>query len=456
MKPLKMILLLIMGFSALSYGQTDVLDGYVREGLVNNEAIKQQNFNLERSIYALKEATGLFMPSISLKTDYVDSRGGRGIEIPVGDLVNPIYSNLNQINAVVAPGSPQYPTLGNISQQLNPTNFYNAYIRTSLPIVNAEIWYNRKIKKDQVSLQQAEVAIYKRELVKDIQLAYFNYLKATAAISIYENALGLVKESERVNQKLVDNGKEVVFVLSRSKSEVSKIEAQLANAQNTKKNAAAYFNFLLNKPLDSEIAVDEQLLKNMVILPQTPTGDATKREELNKLTTARSIAYTVLNLKKSAWIPTLGAQLDLGSQASDFVWNKKSQYYLFGVSFDWKLFTGLQDVYRVKQAKFDVQALESQTKYVQNQLTLASTTTANSYASALEQYKSAITEESTSAQYFNLINKRYKEGQALYIEFLDARNENTLASLKKSITYFDAWIKYSESVRATAQYNINK
>jgi len=456
MKSLKTILLLVIGLSATSYGQSDVLETYIREGLTNNEAIKQQNFNLERNIYALKEATGLFMPSISLKTDYVDGKGGRGIDIPIGDLMNPVYNNLNQINGVLAPGSPQYPTLNNISQQLNPSNFYNAYIRTSLPIVNAEIWYNRKIKKDQVGLQQAEVAIYKRELVKDIQLAYFNYLKATAAISIYENALGLVKESERVNQKLVDNGKEVVFVLSRSKSEVSKIEAQLSNAQNTKKNAAAYFNFLLNKPLESEITVDEQLLKNMVLLPQTPAANSAKREELNKLATARNIAYSVLRLKKSSWIPTLGAQLDLGSQASNFEWNKKSQYYLFGLSFDWKLFTGLQDVYKVKQAKFDVQALESQTRYVQNQLTLSSTTTANSYASALEQYKSAITEESTSGQYFNLINKRYKEGQALYIEFLDARNENTLASLKKSITYFDAWIKYSESVRANADYNLNK
>jgi outer membrane protein TolC len=88
------------------------------------------------------------------------------------------------------------------------------------------------------------------------------------------------------------------------------------------------------------------------------------------------------------------------------------------------------------------------------QLKLSATTAANSYTSSVEQYKNAITEESTSGQYFNLMNKRYKEGQALYIEYLDARNENTLASLRKAITYFDAWIKYSESERANADYKL--
>ena len=453
MKSLKATLLLIT-VSLAAFGQTEALDSYIAEGLANNEAIKQQNFNLERSVYALKEATGLYMPNINLKADYIDSRGGRTIDVPIGDLINPVYRNLNQINAVVAPGSPQYPMLNNVSEQLNPQNFYNAYIRAAVPIVNAEIWYNRKIKKDQISLQKSEVAIYKRELVKDIKVAYFNYLKATSAVTIYENALTVVNESERINQKLVDNGKEVVFALSRAKSEVSKIKAQLNDAMNTQKNAAAYLNFLLNKPLDSEVRIDESLLKNAIALPSDPTPNSSKREELAKLFTAKQITDNALKLSRSAWIPKLGAQIDLGSQASDFHVSSKTGYYLLGISFDWSLFSGLRDVNRMKQAKIDVEALDAQTKYAEMQLKLAATTAANSYSSSVLQYANTITEESTSVQYFNLMNKRYREGQALYIEYLDARNENTLASLRKAITYFDAWIKYSESERANADYKL--
>jgi outer membrane protein TolC len=455
MRPIKTIFLLLIGINSLK-AQSDILNNYIKEGLDNNEAIHQQNFQLQKSIYAVKEATGLFFPNIGLRANYVDAKGGRTIDIPIGDIMNPVYQNLNQINAVLAPGSPKYPTLSNVSEQLNPTNFYDASFRATLPIVNAEIWYNRSIKKDQVNMQREEVNIYKRELVKDIKTAYFNYLKAVQAITIYENALLVVKESERVNQKLVDNGKEVIAVLSRSKSEVSKIEAQLAEARNNKKNAAAYFNFLLNKPLETDIVVDDALLNNVLPLPTEISTSSEKREELTKLMLAAKIDHSVLNLSKSSWIPKIGAQADIGSQASDFKFDSKSRYYMLGLSFDWSLFSGLRDVYRIRQARLESDALSAQTKYAQNQLKLAATAAGNSFSSAREQFNSAVDEESSASQYFSLMNKKYKEGQALYIEFLDARNENTLASLQKSIRYFDAWIRYTELERANAGFNINQ
>jgi len=455
MKSMKIIFLLLIVFVGAD-AQSDILNTYVQQGLNNNESIHQQNFQLQKSMYALKEATGLFFPSVSLEANYIDDEGGRSIDFPIGNIMNPVYQNLNQINTALEPGSPKYPNISNVSVQLNPSNFYDAYFKIAMPVVNAEIWYNRSIKKDQIKMQQNEVAIYKRELVKDIKVAYFNYLKAVRAVTIYENALKMVNESERVNQKLVDNGKEVVYALSRSKSEVSKIEAQLNETKNTKKNAAAYFNFLINQPQDAAITVDEVLLNNGVTLPDDLSLTSDRREELAKLMLAAKINSSVLDLNKSAWIPKIGASVDLGSQASDFEFNSGSRYYLIGVSFDWSLFSGLTDVYKIKQAKLDIDALSAQTKYAKSQLQLAASTAANSYVSARQNFASATDQENSANQYYGLMDKKYREGQALYIEYLDARNESTLASLQKSITYFDAWIKYTELERANAGFNINQ
>ena len=455
MKSMKTIFMLLIAAMSAN-AQSNILNTYVEQGLANNESIHQQNFQLQKSMYALKEATGYFFPSVSLEANYVDDKGGRSIDFPIGDIMNPVYQNLNQINSAIEPGSPKYPHIDNVSVQLNPTNFYDAYFKIAMPIVNAELWYNRSIKKDQIKMQQNEVAIYKRELVKEIKVAYFNYLKSVRAITIYENALKMVKESERVNQKLVDNGKEVVYALSRSKSEVSKIEAQLNEAQNTKKNAAAYFNFLINQQQDTEITVDEVLLNNALSLPDDISLTSERREELTKLMLGTKINTSVLDLNKTAWVPKIGASLDLGSQASDFQFNSGSRYYLIGISFDWSLFSGLTDVYKIKQAKLDLDALGSQTKYARGQLQLAASTAANSYVSAKQNFVSATDQENSANQYYGLMDKKYKEGQALYIEYLDARNESTLASLQKSITYFDAWIKYTELERANASFNINQ
>lgn len=455
MRPLKLILALLT-FSLASQGQSDVLDAYIRQGLADNESIKQQNFQLKKSLYALKEASGLFAPTIGLEANYTDARGGRTFDIPIGDIMNPVYQNLNKINAALDPTAPKFPTLNNVSEQFFPENFYDAYFQVSMPLINAEIWYNRSIKKDQIAMQQNEVAIYKRELVKDIKTAYFSYLKAQQAVSIYESALLLVKESERVNEKLVENGKEVIYAVSRAKSEVSKVEAQLNDAQNTRKNAAAYFNFLLNRPMDSEIIVDNALLSNAVLLPEDAAGNSSKREELNKLMLARKINQSLLNVSNSSWIPKVGAQLDLGSQASDFAFNSSSRYYLVGVTFDWTLFKGLRDVNKVKQSQLDLQSVNAESRYSESQLQLAAATASNSYSSSKEQFKNAIEQEKSANEYFNLMNKKYREGQALYIEFLDARNETTLANLQKSLTYFESWIKHAELERANATYTINQ
>ena len=89
-----------------------VLDKYVNQALQNNLALHQQQFSLEKSLAALKEARGLFFPSIGINARYTRAGGGREIEFPVGDLFNPIYSTLNQL----------------IQQQVFPENLRNEVI----------------------------------------------------------------------------------------------------------------------------------------------------------------------------------------------------------------------------------------------------------------------------------------------------------------------------------------
>ena len=75
------LMLLIISQGAIAQG--DILNKYVQQGINDNESIHQQNFELQRSLYSLKEATGLFFPNVSLEGSYVDDRGGRTIDLPI-------------------------------------------------------------------------------------------------------------------------------------------------------------------------------------------------------------------------------------------------------------------------------------------------------------------------------------------------------------------------------------
>lgn len=436
------VILLPLGLSAQNR-----LNDYISQGLASNQSIKEQNFLLKKNIYALQEAKSMFLPSVTFSTTYTKADGGRTIDFPTGDLFNAAYATLNQLT-----GSNSFPQLENQSILLNPDNFYDAKFRTSLPILNAELVYNKRIKAQQVDLQKAEIMMYKRELVKEIKTAYYSYLKATNAIRIYQSFLKLLEEGERVNRKLFENNKINRTAVIRSQNEVSKINASLTAAQKTEESARYYFNFLLNRPLTEPILTDD-----VPLLPAQDNlllNEVNGREELAKLEIAKGINKNLTGLAKSYLIPKVGTSLDLGSQAFDWKFNQKSRYYLLGVSLEWNLFSSGWNSYKIKQAIASEQAVSAQTNHVTQQLLTELNVRRANLQSALAQYQAAQSQLKTSQTYYNDMTKLYKEGMAIYIELLDAQNQWVDAQLQSNIALFDTWISLTAIERANASFNI--
>ena len=447
MRPNNLFLIAVAIVAVHSLKAQIKLDEYIREGLSSNQSIKQQSFTLEKSVYALKEAKSMFLPNISFLTTYTKADGGRTIDFPAGDLLNGAYATLNQLT-----GSNSFPQLQNQHILINPDNFYDAKFRTSLPILNAELTYNKRIKQQQVDLQKSEVLLYKRELVKEIKTAYYNYLKAIHAIKIYESSLRLVEEGQRINTALFNNSKVNRTAVIRSNNEVSKINASLIAANKTAESARFYFNFLLNRPLTDSILLDD-----IITLPgqdYLQSESVNSREELTKLKIAKDINDNLNGLARSYLIPKIGTYLDLGSQAFDWKVNKQSRYYFWGISLQWDLFSSGKNSYKIKQTLADRQTIAAQTDYVQQQLLTELKVRQNDLQSAIAQYKSAQSQLKTAQTYYDDELKLYKEGIAIYIELLDAQNQLIDAQLNANIALFDTWIAYAAIERANASFII--
>ena len=444
MKKIFSFLLLLCVGSA--YAQTH-LEQYIKSALSSNETIRQQQFFLDKNLWALKEAKSLFLPNVAFNGTYTLAGGGRTVDIPVGDLVNPVYKTLNQLTATNS-----FPQIENRSILLNPNNFYDVKLHATYPIINAELAYNKKIRSQQYDMQKIEIDIYKRELVKEIKIAYYNYLQATEAIRIYENVLVLVKENERINTSLFNNQKVNRTAVVRSNNEVTKITAQLNTAILNQDNARSHFNFLINQPLSTPILIDSiQGVPDPHIVYDTAVN---KREELVKLNTAAAINKNLIGLANSYKIPKLNSFLDLGSQAFDFKVNDKSPYYFFGISLGFDIFSGGKNKYKVKQAKADAKAIESQISNTEQQLKLQVSIAANSFSTALINYNAAVSQVASSEKYYKDQLRLYKEGIALYIELLDAQNQLVSAQLQANISLYDTLIKQAEIERANASFII--
>jgi outer membrane protein TolC len=425
--------------------QTKPLDAYIQEALNNSHALKEKQFVLERNLLALEEAKRLYYPSVSLSGTYTLAAGGRKIDFPVGDLLNPVYSTLNQIT-----NTSNFPQIENVNTLLLPNNFHDVKIRTQQPIVNAEIKLNRSIKTAQVSLQEIDMQVYRRELAKNVKIAYYQYLQAREAVAIYQNAIQLLQESKRVNESLVRNDKAVPSVISRSNSEIAAVEAQAVEARNQQRNAAAYFNHLLSRGLDETISIDTiQIVQGgdriSVSEQEGRPFILENREELAQLNKAQEINRLLVNLEESYRKPTIGAQLDLGSQAFGL---KVGPYALLGISLELPLWTANRNKLQVQQAATNVSALNEQIEQVKQQIGLQIRVAQNAVQAEQEVLQTFNTQQDAARQYYRDTFRRYKEGVANYIELLDARTQITNLDVRRSIAYYSVLMRQAELERA--------
>lgn len=419
------------------------LDGYIEAGLKNNLVLQQKNIALDKALLALKVANGMFSPSLTLLGNYTTGDGGRSISFPVGDLLNPVYSTLNQVT-----GTDNFPTIENVNQNFFPRDFYDVRARASMPILNTDLIYNRKIKAQQTLLQEAEVAVYKRELIRNIKVSYYNYLAAQQGVLIYKSALARAEEGKRVNESLLENGKGLPAYILRSQSELENTKAQLADAERQVENAQLYFNFLLNRDATAEILTEESVLN----LDETTLNTIQNREDLLQLQTATHIQQDVQEMTRLFWMPRISGFIDLGAQGEQMKYNRNANYYLLGVQLEVPLFAGFTNRHKIAQSRLDVKSVDLTLQYTTRQLNLGLETSRNALLSAQQNYRSSQKQLEAAQSYQRLIEKGYKEGANTFIESVDARTQLTGAQLQLALNQYRVLIAMANLERETASF----
>lgn len=423
------------------------LDQYIREGLANNSVLQQKQIDMEKALITLEIAKSNFLPSVNFSGTFSTAKGGRYTSLPVGDMLNPVYATLNQMT-----GTNNFPQIEN--QQINflPHNYYDAYVRTAVPLLNTDIIYNRRIEEQKSTVSQLDADVYARQLVNDIKVAYYNYLSAGKAVTIYQNVLTVLDRNVALNEALIANGKGLQANLLRSKSEREAIRAQLKQAENQRINAQNYFNFLLNRDLKSAIEEEE----TPASLEATAVTDASKREELAMLAEAKTIQETVVRMNERYWVPKLNAFLDLGSQGVDWEVSSKSAYYMVGVSLSIPIFNGTRNTQKVKLSEWNLKQSELVIQHTRQQLDLSVQLALNSLSTATANYESSLEQLKAAKEYFNLINGSYAEGLSSQIEFIDASNQLTQAELQVAINQQQVYVALANLERETASYPLHE
>jgi outer membrane protein TolC len=150
----------------------------------------------------------------------------------------------------------------------------------------------------------------------------------------------------------------------------------------------------------------------------------------------------------------LNAFLDLGLQASKWQVSDKSLFYLGGLQVQVPIFNGNRNVYKIRQTELDIKNLAFETDRTKQQLELAALTSRNNARSAYLSLQSSLKQQDAAQQYFNLIDRGYREGANAFIELLDARNQLTSSQIQRSINHYKFLSALADHERQTATYTL--
>jgi outer membrane protein TolC len=445
-------------FIRVLYAQEDPLENYIKIGLESNLALQQQKFSLAQSITALDEARGMYYPSIDIGARYTRAGGGREIVIPVGDLVNPIYKTLNAL--LQAQGlEPSFPE--NIPNQTTPflrEKEHETRARLTQPIFQPAIWSNYGLKSDLKDIELLKTNAYKRHLINEIKRAYYNYMKATMVVELYAKIKDLQEENLRVSKKLFQAGSATQNVVFRAEAELSRTEQEKMNVENLQRQGASYLNFILNRSLESPIDTINQARVQIPLVSDYDTSRESafqNREELLQIKKAISAAKETEGIVKSKYYPGISAVVDYGFQGEEYRFTEQDDYWMASIVLQWNLFKGFQDKAQLQHAYLETQKLKTKEIEIKNMIELEVERILDNLHVARKSISVAQQQFQSARASFRIVRKKFDEGIASQVEYLDAQTTLTNSAINEVITRYDYYITYAEYERIIAGYNLN-
>jgi outer membrane protein TolC len=408
---------------------------YVLIGIEHNRSLLSAKLNRETAASELRSSRGRFLPEVTFDATYTLADGGRTIEFPIGDLLNPVYGSLNSLT-----GSQQFPTdLQNVNQQLLPDNYHETRLRVIQPLFNSDLYFSYRARRDLVTAEDARIQAVTDELTKDIKLSYIAYFAAKDQITIWESNRVLILELIRTTESMVNNGASTIDQLYAARFELTEVESNLASAHRQVQTARAYFNLLLNRDLHTSIHRDSLFLKSRSkywSAEELQRNSITNRAEFGQLSASSAAARNNLAMSRATILPDVFVVGDLGFQGTNYTFNSEQEYWMVQFGLRWSLFRGFQNREKIARAQIQVRQLDNQFADLLQNIQLLVDDAWQGWMEAKVKEQSAQDGLYAAESAFRIVKRRYEEGNALMVEYLRAQDNYIRAQLNTSLASY--------------------
>ncbi|MBS0394767.1 MAG: TolC family protein, partial [Proteobacteria bacterium] len=158
----------------------------VAEALEANLELDAAGAEASLRLAALDQARARYLPALDFNARYSAADGGRTIDFPVGDLLNPVYASLNQLS-----GQARFQPVANQRIDFLRPREQETKLTLTQPLYDARLGAARASSAAQAEAAREARAALAGRIDRDLRTAYYRWLEARARLGILEATLEL-------------------------------------------------------------------------------------------------------------------------------------------------------------------------------------------------------------------------------------------------------------------------
>ena len=369
--------------------------------------------------------------------------GGRTIDFPVGDLLNPVYATLDEL--LVASGQPpRFPRIENQSITFLRGNEQETKLVLEQPLYEPRLGPAVAASRAEVDRTTANVAALRSRVIRDTRQAYYLWIAAQQAVLVLDATLELARSNLAANESLYRNGKVTRDLVLRAEADLLEVEQQRIAAASRVRIAQGYVNLLRNAPLaaplpraEIDAAAVERFRESLVrrlagrALEPAPLQQlaTNRRAELQGLDAAIAGGEARQDLARAAFKPRLLLGAETGIQGDDYGFSEDERYALASVILRWNTFRGGADRAALAEARAFTEELRATRELAAQRVRLEVQQAVEDLEVADASLDTALKRAEAADGALRIAARKRDLGQINQTEFIDSRRTSTDANL---------------------------
>ncbi len=440
---LLVLIMLPIVAGAASTTVEQALEQVLSEALTANLELRAQDATVQQRLAALDQARARYLPALDFVARYSVADGGRTLDVPLGDLLNPVYSTLDEL--LVAGGQPpQFPRVKNEQIAfLRPQEQETKFVLEQ-PLYAPRIGAAVQARSHELASVEAGQAALRARVIRDTKQAYYRWIAAQQAVAVLSATRELAETNVRANESLYRNGRITRDLVFRAEADLLEIEQQTIAADSGVRIAQSYVNLLRNRPLAEPLpgsSIDDETVlrfRNRFIerlagrpldLPLLQDLAADRRAELRRLDAAVAAGEAGEDLARAEFKPTLALGAEAGIQGEDYGFGADERYVLAAVILRWQTFRGGGNRAALREARALTEQLRATRELAEQQVRLEVQQALESLQVSDASLETAAKRNEAAAGSFRIASRKRDLGQINQAEFIDARRAMTDAQL---------------------------